>query len=86
MKTLTIRLPDTLVAEIENESRARRISKSDIVRERIQMKTSSAENGNIRSIIGDLVGSVRGLPAGLSSGKKRYLAEAIRSKKISRRQ
>jgi len=31
MKTLTVRLPETLVAEIEAESRARRCSKSDVV-------------------------------------------------------
>ena len=35
MKTLTIRLPDSLVTEIEQESRARSVSKSDIVRERL---------------------------------------------------
>ena len=35
MKTLTIRLPDVLVKRIEQESLARRVSKSDIVRERL---------------------------------------------------
>jgi hypothetical protein len=35
VKTLTIRLPDALVTRIEQESLARRVSKSDIVRERL---------------------------------------------------
>lgn len=35
MKTLTIRLPDVLVRQIDQESLARRVSKSDIVRERL---------------------------------------------------
>lgn len=35
MKTLTIRLPEVLARGIEQESRARRVSKSDIVRERL---------------------------------------------------
>ena len=35
MKTLTIRLPDVLARQIEEESAARRVSKSDIVRERL---------------------------------------------------
>ena len=35
MKTLTIRLPDVLARRIEQESLARRVSKSDIVRERL---------------------------------------------------
>jgi Arc/MetJ-type ribon-helix-helix transcriptional regulator len=35
MKTLTVRLPETVVAEIEAESRRRKLSKSDVVRERL---------------------------------------------------
>jgi Arc/MetJ-type ribon-helix-helix transcriptional regulator len=36
MKTLTVRLPEPLVADIEAESRGRKISKSDVVRERLE--------------------------------------------------
>jgi hypothetical protein len=36
MKSLTVRLPDQLVMEIEAESRQRNCAKSDIVRERLQ--------------------------------------------------
>src|SRR5437764_6311095 len=35
MKTLTIRLPDGLARRIEQESLDRRVSKSDVVRERL---------------------------------------------------
>ena len=35
MKTLTVRLPEALVAQIEAESRRRKLSKSDVVRERL---------------------------------------------------
>ena len=35
MKTLTVRLPEALVAQIEGESRRRKLSKSDVVRERL---------------------------------------------------
>jgi ribbon-helix-helix CopG family protein len=74
MKTLTVRLPEALVAEIEAESRARRLSKSDVVRERL-----SAANGTERAqpampgIIVDLIGCVDGLPDDLSGRKKQYL-------------
>ena len=37
MKTLTVRLPEALVAEIEAESRGRNLSKSDVVRERLSV-------------------------------------------------
>jgi Arc/MetJ-type ribon-helix-helix transcriptional regulator len=41
MKTLTIRLPEVLVKRIEREALARRVSKSDIVRERLAAMPSA---------------------------------------------
>jgi Arc/MetJ-type ribon-helix-helix transcriptional regulator len=72
MKTLTVRLPEALVAEIEAESRERRRSKSDVVRERLShVAGARARRGS--PAIADLVGSVDGLPADLSGQKKAYL-------------
>lgn len=71
MKTLTVRLPEPLVAELEAESRERRISKSDVVRERLQLAPGSARRA--LDAIADLIGSVDGLPADLSARKKQYL-------------
>ena len=86
MKTLTIRLPDALAAEIDQESRARRVSKSDIVRERLnQPQRSRPARGSMLDLVGDLLGSVQGLPADLSSNKKKYLPELIRAKKHNHR-
>ena len=86
MKTLTIRLPDSLVTEIEQESQARRVSKSDVVRERLRQPHRAAREGSsMRDLAGDLIGSVRGLPADLSSNKKKYLPELIRAQKHHRR-
>jgi hypothetical protein len=88
VKTLTIRLPDSLVTEIEHESQARNVSKSDVVRERLRHPQRAASaGGNMRDLIGDLIGSVRndGLPADLSSNKKKYLPALIRAKKRHRR-
>jgi hypothetical protein len=83
MKTLTVRLPDALVVEIEEESRSRGISKSDIVRERLSTKGVGKDVG-MRAVIADVVGSVKGLPRDLSSKKKKYLAEIIRTQKRHR--
>lgn len=75
MKTLTVRLPEPLAAEIEAESRARRISKSDVVRERLQRAPEQASDDPLASIR-DLIGSVKdGLPEDLSARKKHYLRE-----------
>lgn len=74
MKTLTVRLPEPLAAEIEAESRGRKISKSDVVRERLQVASrAAAEPSAALQAIADLIGSVDGLPADLSGRKKRYL-------------
>jgi Arc/MetJ-type ribon-helix-helix transcriptional regulator len=73
MKTLTVRLPEALVAEIEAESRERRRSKSDVVRERLSAAGRSAPKNALPAIIADVVGAVDGLPADLSSRKKAYL-------------
>lgn len=72
MKTLTVRLPEGLVASIEVEARERRCSKSDVVRERLAL-TGGARPGQSPPAITDLVGSVDRLPADLSRRKKAYL-------------
>jgi hypothetical protein len=71
MKTLTVRLPDALVAEIEAESRKRKISKSDVVRARLAPAASSRSAS--LDDIADVIGSVDGLPPDLSTNVKRYL-------------
>jgi Arc/MetJ-type ribon-helix-helix transcriptional regulator len=74
MKTLTVRLPEPLVAQIEAESRARRLSKSDVVRERLSRPARRGrKDTDGLGAIADLVGAVDGLPADLSSNTKRYL-------------
>ncbi len=74
MKTLTVRLPETLVAEIEVESRKRQVSKSDVVRERLQHASGSMQERTAPlDTIADLIGSVDGLPSDLSTRKKHYL-------------
>jgi Arc/MetJ-type ribon-helix-helix transcriptional regulator len=74
MKTLTVRLPEPLVAEIELESRGRSCSKSDIVRERLQRDARPTRRQSTPlDAIADLIGSVDGLPPDLSARKKRYL-------------
>ena len=70
MKTLTVRLPEKLVAEIEAESRVRRVSKSDVVRERLQTPYAAnkpAKEVSTMDLIADLIGSVKGLPPDAST-------------------
>ena len=73
MKTVTVRLPAALVADLETEYRKRHCSKSDIVRERLTLAARSRSAVKPADTIADLVGSVNGLPADLSGRKKAYL-------------
>ena len=85
VKTLTVRLPETLVADIEAESRERKVSKSDIIRDRLQSagKRTKRETAAFEAIA-DLIGSVDSLPPDLSSRKKHYLKKTRYGKKRHR--
>jgi Arc/MetJ-type ribon-helix-helix transcriptional regulator len=85
MKTLTVRLPEFIVAEIDAESRKRKVSKSDIVRERLQTGPKRRQPGStLLDSIGDLIGSVDGLPEDLSARRKHYLKSTGYGRKRTR--
>jgi len=84
MKTLTVRLPEGLAAQIEAESRERKLSKSDVVRERLSVTGSRRRRPAALDTISGLIGSVEGLPADLSTRKKRYLKVTAYGQKRSR--
>jgi Arc/MetJ-type ribon-helix-helix transcriptional regulator len=71
---LTVRLPETVVAEIEAESRRRKLSKSDVVRERLAgAQKSGRQRPALLEAIADVIGSVDRLRRDLSARSKRYL-------------
>ena len=73
MKTLTVRLPESLAAEIAAESRHRRLSKSDVIRERREARGRKTPRAAVLDAIEDLIGSLDDLPPKLSAQKKAYL-------------
>jgi len=74
MKTLTVRLPESLVSEIEAESRRRKLSKSDVVRERLaNSEKSPKEEPALLKAIAEVIGTVDQLPPDLSGRTKKYL-------------
>ncbi len=68
MKTLTVKLPEPLFAEIEQAARARKVSKSEVVRERLERGTNVKTS--LWSRIEDLVIDSDSLPRDLSSNKE----------------
>jgi hypothetical protein len=72
MKTITVRLAETPLAE--GEGHAGKISKSDVTRESLERaKKPSGRPAAHLGDIADLIGSVHGLPADLSSRLDYYL-------------
>ena len=74
MKTLTVRLPEAMAAGIESESRAEGISKSDVVRRRLEA-SAPPRAAALFDLATGLIGSVdhARVPNDLSSRKKSYL-------------
>lgn len=72
MKTLTLKVPDALLAEIASDARARNVSKSEVARERLSRKAAPTEKGPRASLwhrMEDLVIQSDSLPTDLSSSK-----------------
>ena len=84
MKALTVRLPEVLFAQIENESRRRKLSKSDVVRERLTVPKARWRTSAAIDSIADLIGSVDGLPSDLSTRTKKHLKSTGYGRKRTR--
>lgn len=70
MKTLTIKVSDALFAEIASAAQRRKVSKSEIVRERlIAEPTATQVKASLWSRMEDLVINADSLPTDLSSNK-----------------
>ena len=84
MKAINVRLPEPLIAEIEAESRARGMSKSDVVRDRLQRAPAHPDTDPLASIR-DLIGSVDDdLPADLSARTDHYLRARLNARNRTR--
>jgi Arc/MetJ-type ribon-helix-helix transcriptional regulator len=74
MKALTVLLPEALLAQIEAESRRRKLSKSDVVRERLTgAQPTYQRQPALLDAIADLIGSVDRLPRDLSGRTRKHL-------------
>lgn len=76
MQTISMRLPDDLITELDREAKARRVTKSQVVRESLE-KTLRARSSKRRKscydLSSDLAGAVKGLPKDIATNPK-YMA------------
>ncbi len=69
MQTISLKLPDSLLAQLDGEAKARRVTKSSIVRESLEKalhKTPAAGEVSCYDLARDLAGTMRGLPEDLA--------------------
>lgn len=73
MQTISLKLPDSLLARLEAESRLRRMNKSALVRTALERELSSGKAKNKPScydLARDLAGSIKGLPRDIATNPK----------------
>ena len=73
MTTISLKLPEDLLARLEGEAKARRVTKSSIVRESLEkalQTTPRAGGPSCYDLARDLAGAVRGLPRDLAEDPK----------------
>ena len=73
VQTISLKLPDDLLAELEREAKARRVTKSVVVRESLAKALRERPRQSAEScydLARDLAGSVKGLPRDLADNPK----------------
>jgi hypothetical protein len=73
MQTISLKLPDDLLAQLEIEAKARRVTKSQLVRDSLEKalrKQSATSALSCYDLSRDLAGSVKGLPKDLADNPK----------------
>ena len=73
MQTISLRLPDELLAQLDSEAKARRVTKSRLVRDSLEKdlrKRSATGEVSCYDLARDLAGAVKGLPKDLADNPK----------------
>jgi hypothetical protein len=73
MTTISLKLPEALLARLEQESRSRRTTKSHVVRECLEKGlagTTARTKASCYDLARDLAGSLKGLPRDLATNPK----------------
>lgn len=72
MQTISMRLPDDLLDELDRESKARHISKTELIRTSLEqtLRARPSGMGSCYDLAIDLAGSVKGLPRDIATNPK----------------
>jgi predicted transcriptional regulator len=73
VRTISLKLPDDLLSQLEDLAKTRRMTKSQIVRaslERAFRRDSAAGSASCYDLARDLAGAIKGLPTDLAHNPK----------------
>jgi hypothetical protein len=71
VRTISLKLPDDLLLQLESEAKARRVTKSRLVRESLEKALRASSRAvSCYDLARDLAGSVKGLPRDLATNPK----------------
>jgi len=73
MRTISLKLPDDLLAQLSQAAKTRRVTKSSIVRESLKKtlrERVSSRTASCYDLARDLAGSVKGLPKDIATSLK----------------
>ncbi len=73
MQTISLKLPDDLLVQLNSEAKARRVTKSRLVRESLEQalrKAPATKAASCYDLARDLAGAVKGLPKDLADNPK----------------
>jgi len=77
MRTISLKLPDDLLVQLQSEAKARRVTKSSLVRESLEkaLRQQPPPGGvSCYDLARDLAGTLRGLPEDLADNP-RYMED-----------
>jgi Arc/MetJ-type ribon-helix-helix transcriptional regulator len=73
MRTISLKLPDDLLVQLDSEAKARRVTKSSLVRDSLKLalrKPPAPRATSCYDLARDLAGALRGLPKDLADNPK----------------
>ena len=73
VRTISLKLPDELLAKLTDQAKARRITKSSLIRESLREtlhKQPSGRTASCYDVAADLAGTLKGLPEDLTDDQK----------------
>jgi Arc/MetJ-type ribon-helix-helix transcriptional regulator len=71
VRTVTIKLPDSLALRLKQAVARRRATQSEVIREALEAHLAAPSAGSYLELVGDLAGSLRGGARDLSSNERR---------------